>query len=195
MILMKKREIGWLLLICSFFVACGSDKTDPVAKSEPIIETESESTAAVVEIDFLTEEKAIKQTLVGQNTAISQKEEDDIMSFWIKSEDRNIFTAWTFAGGGFEKYEGWRAVKNGWIGIFKLRGGQMATDVSRVEIDSRASKAVLYGKYKWEQNGELIIAFQKQRGKWLIRAIDYTNGSFGKQISKLSNPAYTNPKE
>ena len=94
MILMKKREIGWLLLICSFFVACGSDKTDPVAKSEPIIETETENEPAVaaVEIDFLTEEKAIKQTLIGQNTAISQKEEDDIMSFWIKSEDRNIFT-------------------------------------------------------------------------------------------------------
>ena len=194
---MRKREIGWLLLIGSFIVACSSDKTDPVAKPKPIIETqtESEPTVAVVEVDFLTEEKAIKQTLVDQNTAISQKEADGIMSFWIKSEDRKVFTAWTFAGGGFEKYEGWRAVGNSWVGIFKLRGGQMTTDVSRVEIDSRASKAVLYGKYKWEQNGELIIASQKQKGKWLIRAIDYTNGSFGKQIPKLSNPAYTNPKE
>ena len=42
---------------------------------------------------------------------------------------------------------------------------------------------------------KLVFAFQKQKGKWLIRAIDYTNGSFGKQIPKLSNPAYTNPKE
>ena len=148
---MRKREIGWLLLICSFIVACGSDGTDPVAKPKPIIETKtkSEPTVVAVEIDFLTEEKAIKQTLVDQNAAISQKEADDIMSFWIKSEDRNVFTAWTFAGGGFEKYEGWRAVQNGWVGIFKLRDGQMATDVSRVEIDSRASKAVLNGKYKW----------------------------------------------
>ena len=145
---MRKREIGWLLLISSFIVACSSDKTDPVAKPKPIIETqtESEPTVAVVEVDFLTEEKAIKQTLVDQNTAISQKEADGIMSFWIKSEDRNVFTAWTCGGGGFEKYEGWRAVQNGWVGIFRLRGGQMATDVSRVEIDSRASKAVLYGK-------------------------------------------------
>ena len=47
---MRKREIGWLLLIGSFIVACGSDKTDPIAKPEPIIETESESTVAVVEI-------------------------------------------------------------------------------------------------------------------------------------------------
>ena len=89
---MRKREIGWLLLIGSFIVACGSDKTDPVTKPKPIIETKTESdpTVAAIKIDFLIEEKAIKQTLVDQDAAISEKEVDDIMSFWIKREDRNV---------------------------------------------------------------------------------------------------------
>ncbi len=112
------------------------------------------------------------------------------------SEDKEVFTAWTFWAGAFEKNEGWKAVKNGWVGIFKLHAGEMSVQVSRLEIDSRARNAIVYGKYKWgNQNGDLIAAFQNQKGKWLIRAIDFTNERFGKQIPKLAKPAYRNPKD
>ena len=71
----------------------------------------------------------------------------------------------------------------------------MSVQVSRLEIDSRARNAIVYGKYKWgNQNGDLIAAFQNQKGKWKIRAIDFTNERFGKQIPKLAKPAYRNPK-
>jgi len=187
--------IGLLLVVCvTFLIACG-ENDDPVTKPKLAATEPVEETLATVEIDFVAEDRAIKKTLVSQNDAISQKELDDIMVNWVKSEDKEIFTAWTFWAGAFEKNEGWKAVKNGWVGIFKLHGGKMSVEVSRLEIDSRARNGIVYGKYKWgNQSGDLIAAFQNKKGKWLIRAIDFTNERFGKQIPKLVKPAYKNPQ-
>jgi hypothetical protein len=187
--------IGRLLLICSFIIACGGDEVNTVTKSKATTGEKTEDVVAAVEIDFVAEDKAINQTLKDQNAAISGKELDDIMVYWVKSESKDIFTAWTFWAGTFEKNEGWKAVKNGWVGIFKLRAGEMTVEVLSLEIDSRAKNSVLHGKYKWGgQQGELLAAFQKKKDKWQIRAIDFTNGRFGKQIKKLQDPAYKNPQ-
>ena len=192
---MRKHEIGWLLLICSFIIACGGSEVDTVTKPKAATSEKTEDVVAAVEIDFVAEDKAINQTLKDQNTAISGKELDDIMVYWVKSDSPDIFTAWTFWAGAFEKNEGWKAVKNGWVGIFKLRAGVMTVEVLSLEIDSRAKNAVLHGKYKWGgQQGELLVAFQKKKDKWQIRATDYTNGRFGKQIKKLQKPGYKNPQ-
>jgi len=187
--------IGRLLLICSFIIACGGDEVNTVTKSKATTGEKTEDVVAAVEIDFVAEDKAINQTLKDQNAAISGKELDDIMVYWVKSESKDIFTAWTFWAGTFEKNEGWKAVKNGWVGIFKLRAGEMTVEVLSLEIDSRAKNSVLHGKYIWGgQQGELLAAFQKKKDKWQIRAIDFTNGRFGKQIKKLQDPAYKNPQ-
>jgi len=191
----RKHVIGRLLLICSFIIACGGDEVNTVTKSKATTGEKTEDVVAAVEIDFVAEDKAINQTLKDQNAAISGKELDDIMVYWVKSESKDIFTAWTFWAGTFEKNEGWKAVKNGWVGIFKLRAGEMTVEVLSLEIDSRAKNSVLHGKYKWGgQQGELLAAFQKKKDKWQIRAIDFTNGRFGKQIKKLQDPAYKNPQ-
>ena len=192
---MRKHVIGRLLLICSFIIACGGDEVNTVTKSKATTGEKTEDVVAAVEIDFVAEDKAINQTLKDQNAAISGKELDDIMVYWVKSESKDIFTAWTFWAGTFEKNEGWKAVKNGWVGIFKLRAGEMTVEVLSLEIDSRAKNSVLHGKYKWGgQQGELLAAFQKKKDKWQIRAIDFTNGRFGKQVKKLQDPAYKNPQ-
>ena len=192
---MRKHVIGGLLLICSFIIACGGDEVNTVTKSKATTGEKTEDVVAAVEIDFVAEDKAINQTLKDQNAAISGKELDDIMVYWVKSESKDIFTAWTFWAGTFEKNEGWKAVKNGWVGIFKLRAGEMTVEVLSLEIDSRAKNSVLHGKYKWGgQQGELLAAFQKKKDKWQIRAIDFTNGRFGKQVKKLQDPAYKNPQ-
>ena len=192
---MRKHVIGRLLLICSFIIACGGDEVNTVTKSKATTGEKTEDVVAAVEIDFVAEDKAINQTLKDQNAAISGKELDDIMVYWVKSESKDIFTAWTFWAGTCEKNEGWKAVKNGWVGIFKLRAGEMTVEVLSLEIDSRAKNSVLHGKYKWGgQQGELLAAFQKKKDKWQIRAIDFTNGRFGKQIKKLQDPAYKNPQ-
>ncbi len=193
---MEKRNglFRFSLIFVGFLVACGNSE-DPVTKPKLTTAVQDEPTVASVEIDFATEDQSINAVLANQNEAISTKELDDIMVHWVKSEDKEVFSAWTFWAGAFEKNEGWKAVKNGWVGIFKLHAGEMSVQVSRLEIDSRARNAIVYGKYKWgNQNGDLIAAFQNQKGKWKIRAIDFTNERFGKQIPKLAKQAYRNPK-
>ena len=170
---MEKRNglFRFSLIFVGFLVACGNSE-DPVTKPKLTTTVQDEPTVASVEIDFATEDQSINAVLANQNEAISTKELDDIMVHWVKSEDKEVFSAWTFWAGAFEKNEGWKAVKNGLVGIFKLHAGEMSVQVSRLEIDSRARNAIVYGKYKWgNQNGDLIAAFQNQKGKWKIRAL------------------------
>ena len=53
--------------------------------------------------------------------------------------------------------------------------------------------ALLRASYKWAVSGDLIAAMKKDKDEWKIRAIDYTNGKFGKQVKELKDPAYKNP--
>ena len=71
------------------------------------------------------------------------------------------------------------------VGIWKL-----TSPISL--LDSRGKEAVLRGTYSWgNQGGDLISALKKDGNDWKIRAIDYTDGRFGKQVKDLIDPAHT----
>ena len=109
---MEKRNglFRFSLIFVGFLVACGNSE-DPVTKPKLTTAVQDEPTVASVEIDFATEDQSINAVLANQNEAISTKELDDIMVHWVKSEDKEVFSAWTFWAGAFEKNEGWKAVK------------------------------------------------------------------------------------
>ena len=114
-------------------------------------------------------------------------------TFGSKSESDDVFTAWTFWAGTFERNNGWQACKrHAWEGIFRLRQGAVTVDITYIAIDNKGKEAVLRGAYRWGGlQGDLISALQKDGSDWKIRAIDYTGGNNGKQVKDLIEPAYT----
>lgn len=196
---MKRPSIFYIiiaLLAVGGLLACGGDdeKAEPDQPAKPAGPTEppvDEPDLKKVEIDFKAEVTDIRDVQAKHAAAISKKDVDTIMSYWMKSNDENVFTAWIFWAGAFEKNVGWDDIKKAWPGIFRLRGGQMTVEITSIAIDSRAKNAVVEAKYKWAVSGELISAMQKDdKDNWKIRVIDYTNGKFGKQVKKLNNPAH-----
>ncbi|MBI1927335.1 hypothetical protein HYR99_24230, partial [Candidatus Poribacteria bacterium] len=177
-------------------IACG-DSGDDEGKVQPTKPTTQSQTPPSVDggdvkkeqIDFAAEEVAIREVFTLHAAAIGPKDTDKIMEYWLKSESADVFTAWVFWAGAFEKNVGWKGIKNGWVGIFRLRGGNMTVDISSVAIDARAENAILRASYKWAVSGDLIAALKKEKGEWKIRAIDYTNERFGKQIEEIQKPA------
>ena len=142
-------------------------------------------------IDFAAEEQAIRDLYAVYATAHSDQDVDTLAKVWLSGESKDIFTAWTFWVGTFEKNEGAKAVSEAWAGIFRLRGGNMEVDITYIAIDSRGKEAVLRGSYNWgNQGGALISALKKDGNDWKIRAIDYTDGRFGTQIETLVAPAH-----
>ena len=72
-----------------------------------------------------------------------------------------------------------------------LRDGKMVVDITYIAIDSKGKEAVLRGTYNWgNQKGRLISLLKKDGRNWKIRAIDYTDGKFGKQIKNLVAAAH-----
>ena len=142
-------------------------------------------------INFAAEEQAIRHLYAVYAVAHGAQDVDVLGNVWIRSEERDVFTAWTFWAGTFEKNEGWKAVNKAWEGIFRLRGGKMVIDITYIAIDGSGKKAVLRGRYTWgNQKGDLISELNKEGKDWKIRSIDYTDGRFGKQIKNLVAPAH-----
>ncbi len=142
-------------------------------------------------IDFVAEEQAIRDLCAVYAAAHGDQDEDTLTKVWLSDESKDIFTAWAFWAGTFEKNEGTKAVSKAWVGIFRLRGGKMNVDITYIAIDSRGKEAVLRGTYDWgNQKGDLIAALKKDNKGWKIRAIDYTDGRFGTQIKTLVAPAH-----
>jgi len=194
-----KYKFSFFLVIAMVVVglmAC-SDNSEKDSPIKPKVSSQASEDDIIVkqeEINFVEEENALKEVFTEHADDISKKDLDEIMSHWLKSNSEDVFTAWTFWAGAFEKTVGWDDIKKGWVGIFRLRGGNMTINFLSVAIDSRAKNATLRAKYKWAASGDLIAAMRKdKKDKWKIRAIDYTNGRFGKQIKELRNPAYKNP--
>ena len=196
---MKPKAIYYfmIMLLVTGMIACGGD--DPETESE---QTQTPTTTAsqpaeetpIVErnIDFAAEEQAIRELYAVYAAAHGDKDEDTLAEVWLSGESKDIFTAWTFWAGTFEKNEGGKAVSKAWAGIFRLRGGNMAVNITYISIDSRGKEAVLRGAYDWgNQKGDLISALKKDGNDWKIRAIDYTDGRFGKQVKDLIEPAHT----
>jgi ketosteroid isomerase-like protein len=174
-------------------LGCGGDaekvEPDPKPLSPTPQQPIDEPAPKQVEIDFKAEAADIRGVQTKHATAIGEKDVDAIMSYWLNNND--VFTAWTFWAGAFEKTVGWDDIKKAWPGIFRLRGGQMTVTITSIAINSRATNAVIEAKYKWAVSGDLISTMQKDgKETWKITAIDYTNGKFGKQVKKLNNPAY-----
>lgn len=187
-----------IMLLVTGMIACGGDDSDTESAEEAETSTTTSSTSAeptvTVErnIDFAAEEQAIRDLYAVYAAAHGDQDEDTLAEVWLSGESKDIFTAWTFWAGTFEKNEGAKAVSKAWAGIFRLRGGDMVVDITYITIDSRGKEAILRCEYSWgNQGGDLISALQKDGNDWKIRAIDYTDGRFGKQIKDMTDPAYT----
>ena len=185
-----------IMLLVTGMIACGGDEDPDPAETKTPTTTSSQPAepAGTVErnIDFAAEEEGIRDVYGVYAKAHGDKDVDTLADVWLKSEDKSVFTAWTFWAGTFERNDGWKAVTAAWEGIFRLRGGAMTVDISYIAIDSRGKEAVLRGKYKWgNQQGDLISTLKKDGSDWKIRAIDYTGGKHGKQVKDLNEPAHT----
>ena len=196
---MRPKAICYLIimLLITGMIACGADDDDSEpTEPETSTTTPSQPTEPTVtlerNIDFPVEEEAIRELYDRYATAHGDKDVDTLGDVWFKSEKDNVFTAWTFWAGTFERNNGWKAVTAAWEGIFRLRAGDVTVDITYIAIDSRGKDAVLRGAYKWgNQQGDLISALEKDGSDWKIRAIDYTGGKNGKQVKDLNEPAYT----
>ncbi len=165
------------------FVACGDSGVDEAQLTKPATQTQPQPP-----VDFAAEDAAIQDVFTLHAAAISTQDLDKIMSYWLKSDTEEVFAAWTF-GGAFEKSVTSKGIRDGWASVFRLLGGNMTVDITSVAIDAKAENATLHAKYRWAASGELIAAMKKEKGTWKIRAIDYTNEKFGKQIEEIQKPA------
>ena len=198
---MKPKAIYYfiLVLLAVGLMACGGDSDDDTEAPDTQIQpttTSSQPTqpdvAAGKDVDFAADEQAIRDLYAEYAVAHGDKDIDVLADVWLRSEGEGVFTAWTFWAGAFEKNPGWKAVTKAWEGIFRLRGGNMVVDIVYIAIDSKGKEAVLRGPYDWGgQKGNLISALKKDGSDWKIRAIDYTDGRFGKQVKDLIEPAHT----
>ena len=195
---MKPKAIYYfiVMLLVTGMMACGGDDSDSEpAETKPTTTTDSQPTEpAVVErnIDFAAEEQAIRDLYAVYATAHGDKDTDTLADVWLRSEERDVLTAWTFWAGAFERNVGWKEVTKAWDGIFRLRGGKMVVDITYIAIDGKGKEAVLRGAYNWgNQKGDLISSLKKDGKDWKIRAIDYTGGKRGKLVKGLNKPAHT----
>ena len=194
---MKWRSITHLIcVLCVLvFIACGGDSEEDVDKEPTKPATSAGGGEAIqIVIDFEAEEAAITEAFTLHAEAIESKDPNEFMQYWLKSKSEDVFAAWDFWAGAFEKHLGWEGVKTGWVGIFRIRSGKMSVTIESVAIDKTGKNASLRGRYQWAVSGGLIALMVKDREEgWKIKQADYTNGKFGKQVDELKDPAYVNP--
>jgi len=196
---MKPKAIYYLviMLLITGMIACGADDEDSEpTETETATTTPSQPTEPTAtldrNIDFVAEEEAIRELYDKYTTAHGDQDVDILADVWLKSESDDVFTAWTFWAGTFERNNGWKAVTSAWEGIFRLRQGAVTVDITYIAINSRGKEAVLRGAYRWGGlQGDLISVLEKDGSDWKIRAIDYTGGNNGKQVKDLIEPEHT----
>ena len=194
-----ERQFGYYLICVLFvlgFIACGGDSDDEADEQPAKPSTSGGGGGEVLQItvDYPVEEEAIKEVFTLHAKAIGTQEPDEFMPHWLKSESEDVFVAWDFWAGAFEKHLGWQAIKKGWEGIFRLRSGNMTVEFDSIAIDKIGKNATLYGSYRWAVSGGYIASMKKDREEgWKIQQVDYTNKKFGTQVDELKDPAYVNP--
>ena len=180
------------------FIACGGDSADDTDEQPTQSSTQPTTAgggeALQIVVDYPAEEAAIIEAFTLHGEAIGTEDPNQFMAYWLKSESEDVFVAWVFWAGAFEKHLGWKAVRKGWEGIFHIRSGKMTVTVNSVAINSTGKKASLRGSYQWAVSGGLIALMVKDREEgWKIKQVDYTGEKFGKQVDEIENPAYVNP--
>ncbi len=194
---MKLRFTSYLicLLFVVSFVTCGGDSEDDAGNQPTKPATSAGGGEALqITVDYAAEEAAIIEVMNLHAEAIGTKDADQFMPYWLRSESEDVFVAWDFWAGAFEKHLGWKAIKKGWEGIFRLRSGKMSVEIESIAIDKIGKNASLRGRYQWAVSGGLIASMKKDREEgWKIQQVDYTNQKFGKQVDELKDPAYVNP--
>ena len=195
---MERKFATYLICVLFLvgFIACGDDSDDD-GDEQPVKPATSAGGGEAIQItvDYEAEEAAIHELFTLHAEAIGTKDSDEFMPYWLRSESEDVFIAWDFWAGAFEKHLGWKAIKKGWEGIFRLRSGTMSVEFERTTIDKTARNATLYGRYQWAVSGGFIASIVKKDRKdgWKIQQVDYTNRKFGDQVDELENPAYVNP--
>lgn len=180
------------------FIACGGDSTDDTDKqpTQPSTQPTTSDGSEVLQItvDYPAEEAAIIEAFTLHAEAIGTEDPNQFMAYWLKSESEDVFVAWVFWAGAFEKHLGWKAVKKGWEGIFHIRSGNMSVDIESVAINTTGKKANVRGRYRWAVSGIVTALMVKDREEgWKIKQADYTGEKFGKQVEEIEKPAYVNP--
>ena len=110
---MKPKAIYYFILVLLVSVglmACGGDTDDeteaPDKQTQPTTtSTESTQPDVVVgrDIDFAVEEQAIRDLYAEYALAHGDQDVDALTEVWLPGESKDIFTAWTFWAGTFEK--------------------------------------------------------------------------------------------
>ena len=106
---MKPKAIYYLIimLLITGMMACGADDdgTEPAETETPTTSSSQPAEPTIVErnIDFDAEELAIRDLYAVYATAHSEQDVDTLADVWFKSEADDVFTAWTFWAGTFER--------------------------------------------------------------------------------------------
>jgi len=97
-----------MTVIVAGLMACSdsSEKSSPIKPKVSSQSSEDDVAIKQAEINFVAEENALKEVFTKHAEGISKKDLDEIMIYWLKSGSEDVFTAWTFWAGAFEKNVG-----------------------------------------------------------------------------------------
>lgn len=193
---MKLKSITGLICVLFVvgFIACGGDSEEDADKEPTKPSPSGGGEVLQITVDYEAEEAAITEVVNLHAEAIATEDPRKFMVYWLRSEAEDVFVAWDFWAGAFAKHPGWKAIEQGWLGIFRLRRGKMSVEIESIAIDKIGKKASLRGRYTWAVSGGLIALMVKDREEgWKIKQADYTNGKFGPQVEELTDPGYVNP--
>ena len=90
------------------FIACGGDSDDDVDKqpTQPSTQPSTSGGGDVlqIDVDYPAEEAAIIEAFTLHAEAIGTEDANQFMAYWLRSESEDVFVAWVFWAGAFEKH-------------------------------------------------------------------------------------------
>lgn len=178
----------FVVLLAIGLIACGdSGDEDSNQPAKPTTQSQEPGTGTEVEVkreavDFAAEEAAIRELFTAHAAAVSERDLDQIMDYWLKLDKPELFMAWNFWN-AFTRIETWKGVKESFSGTFEKFKNQMTVTITEVGVDAKGKEGTLRASYNWLQAGNLVAAFRKDsKGQWKILAIDFSNKDLIKWI-------------
>lgn len=177
-----------LALLAVGLIACsGSDDEGDEQPTKPT--TQSPTTSVdegiaikTTNVDFVAEEAAIREIFAAHDAAITEQDIDALMDLWL---ERDVLMVSTWFANAFNIFETSNAIKDAWVGTWKLVGKRPITStIQNVGISANGKKATASGTFKYPDTERKIVAeFKKDtKGDWKIRAIDYAEQNLVKEI-------------